>query len=66
MKGYKVFNSDWTCRDYQYEIGKTYEIAESPKCCKVGFHFCEKLVDCFNYYSFDPNNKVAEIEAIRV
>ena len=64
MKGYKVFNSDWTCRGYQYEIGKTYEIAESPKCCKVGFHFCEKLIDCFNYYSFDPNNKVAEIEAI--
>ena len=64
MKGYKVFNSDWTCRGYQYEVGKTYEIAESPKCCKVGFHFCEKLVDCFNYYSFDPNNKVAEIEAI--
>ena len=64
MKGYKVFNSDWTCRGYQYEIGKTYEIAESPKCCKVGFHFCEKLVDCFNYYSFNPNNKVAEIEAI--
>ena len=64
MKGYKVFNSDWTCRGYQYEIGKTYEIIENPKCCKVGFHFCEKLVDCFNYYSFDPNNKVAEIEAI--
>lgn len=30
MKGYKVFNSDWTCRGYQYEIGKTYEIAEHP------------------------------------
>lgn len=40
MKGYKVFNSDWTCRGYQYEVGKTYEIAESPKCCKVGFSFC--------------------------
>lgn len=64
MKGYKVFNSDWTCRGYQYEVGKTYEIAESPKCCKVGFHFCEKLADCFNYYLFDPNNKVAKIEAI--
>lgn len=64
MKGYKVFNSDWTCRGYQYEIGKTYEIIENPKCCKVGFHFCKKLADCFNYYSFDPNNKVAEIEAI--
>ena len=64
MKGYKVFNSDWTCRGYQYEVGKTYEIAESPKCCKVGFHFCERLVDCFNYYLFDQNNKVAKIEAI--
>lgn len=64
MKGYKVFNSDWTCRGYQYEVGKTYEIAESPKCCKVGFHFCERLVDCFNYYLFDQNNKVAKIEVI--
>ena len=64
MKGYKVFNSDWTCRGYQYEIGKTYEIAENPQCCKVGFHFCERLADCFNYYSFNTNNKVAEIEAI--
>lgn len=64
MKGYKVFNSDWTCRGYQYEVGKTYEIAESPKCCEVGFHFCKKLIDCFNFYEFDPNNKVAEIEAI--
>ena len=64
MKGYKVFNSDWTCRGYQYEVGKTYEMAESPKCYEMGFHFCKRLVDCFNYYNFDPNNKVAEIEAI--
>ena len=64
MKGYKVFHSDWTCRGYQYEVGKTYEMAESPKCYEMGFHFCKRLVDCFNYYNFDPNNKVAEIEAI--
>lgn len=64
MKGYKVFNSDWTCRGYQYEVGKTYEMAESPKCYEMGFHFCKRLVDCFNYYNFEPNNKVAEIEAI--
>ena len=64
MKGYKVFNSDWTCRGYQYEVGKTYEMAESPKCYEMGFYFCKRLVDCFNYYNFDPNNKVAEIEAI--
>ena len=39
MKGYKVFNSDWTCRGYQYEVGKTYEMAESPKCYEMGFHY---------------------------
>ena len=63
MKGYKVFNPDWTCRDFKYEVGKTYEIEEEPICCKRGFHFCEKLIDCFNYYNFDPDNKVAEVEA---
>ena len=33
-------------------------------CCKRGFHFCTKASDCFNYYNFDPNNKVAEVEAL--
>lgn len=26
--------------------------------------FVQKLKDCFNYYPFDPHNKVAEIEAV--
>lgn len=63
-RGYKVFNSDWTCRGFQFEVGKTFEEDSSPKCCKRGFHFCLKLVDCFNYYNFNPNNKVAKIIAI--
>lgn len=64
MKGYKVFNSDWTCRGFQYEVGKTYEEDVKPECCERGFHFCTKAVDCFNYYSFDLNKKVAEVEAL--
>lgn len=28
MKGYKVFNPDWTCRGYQFEVGKTFEESE--------------------------------------
>ena len=63
MKGYKVFKSDWTCRGFCYEVGKTYEMKEDPVCCERGFHFCGKLIDCFNYYKFDSENKVAEIEA---
>ena len=64
MKGYKVFNSDWTCRGFQYEVGKTYEHEGEIKLCGSGFHYCRKLIDCFKYYTFDHKNKVAEIEAL--
>ena len=37
---------------------------EVPIVCERGFHFCERAVDCFSYYGFDPKNKVAEIEAL--
>lgn len=65
MKGYKVFNPDWTCRGgFQYEVGKTFEEEVTPVCCDRGFHFCTEVADCFNYYSFNPKNKVAEVEAL--
>ena len=64
MKGYKVFNPDWTCRGFQYRVGETYEMDEKPQLCDVGFHFCKRIVDCFNFYRFDSNNKVAEVEAL--
>lgn len=63
-KGYKVFNPDWTCLGFRYEIGKTFKEDVEPRICNRGFHYCPKLIDCFNYYDFNPNNKVAEIEAI--
>ena len=64
MQGYKVFDPDWKCRGFQYKVGETFEEDVTPSCCNQGFHFCTELKDCFNYYSFDPNNKVAEIEAL--
>ena len=64
MKGYKVFNPDWKCRGFQYTVGETFEEYVTPSCCNRGFHFCTELKDCFNYYTFDPNNKVAEVEAL--
>ena len=63
VKGYKVFNPDWTCREFQYQVGKCYEIPEKPVVCKRGFHFCKNLLDCYEYYRFDENNKVAEVTA---
>ena len=68
IKGYKVFGPGWICdpagTPFQYAVGETYEMEEVPIVCKRGFHFCERAADCFNYYDFDPKNKVAEIEAL--
>ena len=64
MIAYKVFNPDWTCRGFKYQVGETYEEDVNPSVCYRGFHFCKKLADCFNYYNFDSDNKVAEIEAL--
>ena len=64
IKGYKVFNPDWTCRGFQYEVGKTFTHNGDIKICEAGFHFCEKAADCFKFYNFNPDNKIAEVEAI--
>lgn len=64
MKGYKVFNSDWTCRDFQYKVGETYEMNEDPILCLRGFHFCTNLISCFNYNSIYKDFKAAEVEAL--
>ena len=63
MKGYKVFNPDWTCRELQYQVGGFYEMDDKPVVCNRGFHFCIKASDCFKFYDFNSQNKVAEIEA---
>jgi hypothetical protein len=64
VSGFKVFNPDWTCMGLKYEVGKVYEENVTPSVCGRGFHFCKQAKDCFNYYKFDPNNKVAEVIAI--
>ena len=63
VKGYKVFNPDWTCKGKQYSCPGMFEEDVNPSVCNVGMHFCKNAADCFNYYRFDPNNHVAEVIA---
>jgi hypothetical protein len=63
VKGYKVFNPDWTCMNKQYTCPGTFEEDVNPSVCNVGMHFCKNAADCFRYYDFDPNNHVAEVIA---
>ena len=60
--GYKVTKPDMTCRGYQYELGKVYQHEGNISLCNEGFHFCLQIQHCFNYYDFDPKNKVFEIK----
>ena len=63
-KAYKAFNADLTCRGFQYEEGKTYEMDENPELCIRGFHACLNLLDVFNYYDgkFGKDIVVHEVE----
>ena len=63
VKGYKVFNPDWTCKGKQYSCPGMFEEDVNPSVCDVGMHFCKNAADCFRYYYFDPNNHVAEVIA---
>jgi len=64
VKGYKVFNPDFTCNGYQFKVNETFEHKGELKICSSGFHFCLKASDCFNYYYFTPENIVCEVEAL--
>ncbi len=64
VKGYKVFNKDWTCMGFQYTCPGIFEEDVKPMVYASGFHFCERASDCLKYYSFNPENKVAEVIAL--
>jgi len=60
IKGFKGFNKDLKCRDFQYKIGEKYE-TNSAKCCESGFHFCEHPLNVFDFYS-PSESRFCEVE----
>ena len=63
MKAYKGFNKDLKCRDFQYEVGKTYTHKGDLRLCNSGFHIVENPLDALSYYSAARGNRYAEVEA---
>ena len=68
IKGFKVFRPDQTCNPTgrnlkQYTCPGKFEEEGELNVCGHGMHFCQTAADCFNYYSFNSENKVAEVIA---
>ena len=65
IKGFKGFDKDLKCRDFQYEVGKEYS-TDKAITCKTGFHYCENPFDVFQYYAPCDNtgnlNRFCEVE----
>lgn len=58
---YKAFDKDFKCRDFQYEVGKEYEMDGDIKCCERGFHACESPLEVLDHYDMF-NSSFAEVE----
>lgn len=67
ITGYKAFDPDFKCRDYQYEVGKTFEHNGKIQMCYKGFHFCyNDPIDVFQYYPlvYERNGQSARLAKV--
>ena len=58
---YKGMESNMTCRDFQYEIGKTYK-TDKAKLCFCGFHACLNPIDTLVYYSKGTKSRYFKVK----
>lgn len=61
IKSYKAFDKYMKCRDFQYEVGKEYEMDGHIECCTRGFHACESPLEVFDHYAM-LNSRFAVVE----
>ena len=61
MKVYKA-TRNMKCKSITYETGKTYTFNGKLIMCKQGFHFCKKSIDVLQWYSYNKDFMLLEID----
>ena len=61
ITSYKAFDKNMQCRNFQYEVGKEYNMDGEIKCCNRGFHACESPMEVWDYYDM-LDSRYAEVE----
>ena len=61
IQGYKGFDKNLKCREFQFAIGSTFKQDGKIKACENGFHFCENPLDIFDYYP-PANSRYCAVE----
>lgn len=64
IEGYKIFNSDWTCRDKQYSCPGYFEEDVVPKVCIRGMHFTTDIEYYLRFYDLKENIHIAKVIAV--
>lgn len=62
-KGFDERDGKLYCRDMEYKVGEIAEVEGPLEICKNGIHFCWKLNDVFQYYSFSLH-VICEVEPL--
>ena len=65
IRGFKAFDTagdgGLMCLTMRYEVGGEYELDGTPVLCEWGYHFCQRIADCFRFYGHDA--RICEVEA---
>lgn len=66
VEGYKGTDKDMKCRDYQFELGKKFDMPEGAEIsiCSSGFHLCPELKQVFAYYGAGMGNRFFKVMAL--
>ena len=67
VEGYKGTDKNMCCRDYQYELGKQYDMPKDVeiKACENGFHLCLNFTDVYPYYyNIGNGNRFFKVKAL--